>query len=113
MNAFNHGVPICHYEAGIKTSLPVIRGFSIFERFTAQQLRIVGALKGEMTLNALSKALAKVPVPEEAIKDDLIRLKKMEMVKTQVKKGKMTVFLTDEGITLSKIMPREKRADKS
>jgi len=113
MNAFNHGVPICHYEAGIKTSLPVIRGFSIFERFTAQQLWIVGALKGEMTLNALSKALAKVPVPEEAIKDDLIRLKKMAMVKTRMKKGKMTVFLSDEGITLSKIMPKGRRTDKS
>jgi len=106
MCAFNNGIPICHYEATKLTRLPVIRGFSVIERFSKEQQAIIGALNGEMTLNALVKKMAKVKITEEKVKDELLGLRKMEMVSSKVVKKKLKVKLTNGGIYLSKILPK-------
>jgi len=109
MNAFNHGVPICHYEAGIKTSLPVIRGFSIFEAYTKDQLRIVSAIRGEMTLASLIKVFAKEGLDEEAVKDGLCNLKKPDVgiITSWSERGKTKITLTEKGVYLKELLPKK------
>jgi len=107
--AFNNGIAVFHNEAETFTRLPIIRGFSVFVAYTDDQQRIVSAIKGKMTLQALYKMMAREGMDEEAVKDGLCYLKKKDVgiVESWSEKGRTKVVLTEKGLVLKKLLPKK------
>lgn len=94
-SAFRLGIEAYHCDDNT-TRLPVLKGATTVDRFSANQIRFMKALiHGGKTLDALTGALT--PANRQSVDRTLRQLKKQGLLKTDLHSGEVLVSLSDEG----------------
>ena len=102
--AFRMGVRACHCD-GRMTMLPIVSGATATDRFTPAQSRFIRVL--DRDLLPLDEVVQSVGSPSRQAVERVIReLRKLDLLKTDVREGKILVALSDAGIEVSRALKR-------
>jgi hypothetical protein len=102
--AFRLGVRACHCDGRI-TMLPVVNGATATNRFTPAQSRFLRALKADF--KSLDEVVSNDIAPSRQAAERVIRqLRKLDLLKTLVRNGKIHVALSDAGLEVSHALRR-------
>ena len=102
--AFRLGIRTFHCD-GRMTMLPVVNGATATDRFTAAQSRFIQMLNKELT--PLDDIAQDMGAPSRQAIERVIReLRKLDLLRTEVRKGKILVGLSDAGIEVSRALKR-------
>ena len=94
-SAFRLGTEAYHCDERI-TKLPVLRGATAVDRFTASQVKFIKSIEdGGMLFDGLLQALR--PVGRQAAERVLRILRKERLIETELRSGKIHVALSAEG----------------
>ncbi len=102
--AFRLGVRACHCD-GRMTMLPIVSGATATDRFTPAQSRFIRVLNKD--LMPLEDIVESVGSPSRQAVERVIReLRKLDLLRTDVKEGRILVALSDAGIEVSRALKR-------
>jgi hypothetical protein len=102
--AFRLGVRACHCD-GRMTMLPVVNGATATDRFTPAQSKFLMALGADF--RPLDEMVSDETAPSRQAAERVIRqLRKLDLLKTVVKGGKIHVALSDAGLEVSHALRR-------
>jgi hypothetical protein len=102
--AFRLGIRACHCD-GRMTMLPVVSGATATDRFTPAQSRFIRVLnKGFVPLNDLMQSVGSPS--RQAIERVMRELRHLELLRTDVREGKILVALSEAGAEVSRALKR-------
>lgn len=103
--AFSLGVEACHCDQKL-TRLPIIKGATAIDRFTPTQIRFIGLLGDELL--PLDEIASQLDAQSRQAAERVMReLRKLGLLKTEVRGGKIHVALSDSGGEVSRALKRQ------
>lgn len=100
--AFRLGIEACHCDHQM-TKLPVIRGATALDRFTPAQIRFISLLGGDFI--QLDDIVVQFGAPSKQAVERVMRdLRKLDLLKTEVRNGRVGVALSRAGEEVSRAL---------
>ena len=112
MAAIHTGVRAFHCEKDIIIKFPIIEGVTLKDRMNDSQLAVLKAIGAFDSLDDLSRKMGS-RLSDETMKKSLRKLKRMGIVKTQIRDGGIFTELTESGIFILETINRLERGRSS